>query len=259
MDDKRALKEIKRFKDGKFELISDLVAREVSFTIFINKNRLVSIACLPENLPELALGFLFSEGLVFDFQEIIDCQYIQEELWINFELDIPKNRINSFHQTGEKTSGCGSGLSSSLAGSRLHFPKVCINAENILDSMKEFLKNSELFQQTGGVHRAGLLKDNIIEYSVDDIGRHNAVDKVAGMAINGKISLKDHFLLCSGRISSEIVKKAVRLDIPVIISHSAPTSEAIRLGWKFKVYLIGFARGRRFNIYTGFEENLFEN
>lgn len=257
MDKLRALKEIKRYKDGKFEMLSDLVVREVSFIINVNDRRLVSIACLPENLLELAFGFLFSEGIVLHKEEIISHKFIRNDLIINFQLKIPEERILSFFQTGEKTSGCGSTLSSTISGSCEAFPKIKLEAENILSQMHKFQLDSILFKQTGGVHSAGLILNNKLTFSADDIGRHNAVDKVAGMALQNNVRLQDSYLICSGRISSEIVKKCIRLDIPLIVSQSAPTSEAIRLGWEYKIYIIGFTRGKRFNIYTGFEEKIF--
>jgi FdhD protein len=120
--------------------------------------------------------------------------------------------------------------------------------------MKEFSQSSALFRETGGVHLAALVKNGKIRYFAEDIGRHNAVDKAAGKAILADDEPRDFLLYCSGRISSEIVRKAVRLGIKLIISRSAPTSEAIRLGWDYKVYLIGFARSEKMNIYTGFTE-----
>jgi FdhD protein len=257
MEELSILKEIKRYRNGSFEYLSDLVVREVSFTISINDQRLVSIACLPEKLPELALGFLYSEGLLQKQRELEDCEYSIQEREINFKLDIPGERLESFFLTGEKTSGCGSSLSSALSGSRDKFPEIKLEAESILRIMHQFQTDSSLFSQTGGVHSAGLVCENEIVFSADDIGRHNAVDKVAGMAIKNGRDLRDFYLICSGRISSEIVKKCVRLGIPVIVSQSAATSEAIRLGWKYKVFIIGFTRGKRFNVYTGFEEDVF--
>jgi FdhD protein len=257
MDNLRALTEIKRYKKGQFEQVTDLVVREVSLTINVNNKRLVSIACLAENLSELAVGFLFSEGLILQNNEIISQNFNREDRCMDFQLQIPEERIVSFFQTGEKTSGCGSSLSSAISGSRAAFPKIQLKAESILSQMHQFQLNSKLFKQTGGVHKAGLIRDNKLIFSADDIGRHNAVDKVAGMAMLQNIDLSNSYLICSGRISSEIVKKCVRLGIPTIVSQSAPTSEAVRLGWDYKIYIIGFARGKRFNIYTGFEEGIF--
>lgn len=258
MEELKILKEVYSYKDGKFEYISDEVVLEVSLTILINGIRLTGIACLPEHLPQLALGFLWSEGLVQNREEIKGVEFDEDNTEINFLLDIPSKRIDNFWQTGEKTSGCGSGLSTVLAQASSEFSPLRIKAAGILDRMKEFQATSHLFRQTGGVHRAGIVQNDQICYAADDIGRHNAVDKVAGMAIEDGFDLKSSYLICSGRISSEIVKKAVRLRIPLIVSHSAATSEAIRLGWDYRVYLIGFARGRRFNLYSGIDRIEFE-
>ena len=176
-----------------------------------------------------------------------------KEKYINFQLQIPEERIENFLGTGEKTSGCGSSLSAILEGERKEFPKIHFNPANILNLMKIFQKKSVLFSQTGGVHSATIVQNEQIIFFADDIGRHNAVDKVIGMSILENIDLQNTILFSSGRISSEIVKKTVRLRIPLIVSQSAPTSEAIRLAWNHKMYLIGFTRSNRFNIYTGFD------
>ncbi|MCF7912688.1 MAG: formate dehydrogenase accessory sulfurtransferase FdhD [Candidatus Cloacimonetes bacterium] len=257
MDEIRALKEIKKYQNGKFEMLTDIVVREISFTININNRRLTAIACLPDSLLELALGFLFSEGLILSSAELLESEFTPGGNEINFKLEIPLERIQSFFLTGEKTSGCGSSLSSALTGSNSAFPHIKIDAEAILQQMRRFQQDSALFKQTGGVHSAGLVKDDEIEYYAEDIGRHNAVDKVIGRAILNQSDLQSYYLICSGRISSEIVKKCVRMHIPLIVSQSAATSEAIRLGWKYKTFIIGFTRGNRFNLYTGIEEEIF--
>ncbi len=254
MDNLKTLVEIKSFNNGKIELKTDVVVREKSFTIYINKKRFIALTCILENLPELAIGFLFSEGIVSDKKEIIAYDFRREDMSIDFKLKIPEQRIKSFFEAGEKTSGCGSTLSSAISGKKNEFPEIKIDPENILQLMKEMNINSKLFRETGGVHTACLIQNEKIISYADDIGRHNAVDKIFGMAIIQNIDLMKCLLLTSGRISSEIVKKCIRIGIPVVISRSAPTSEAIRLGWDYKTYIIGFARGKRFNLYTGVEE-----
>jgi len=257
MNELKTQQKIKRYKNGNFEIVTDPVVKEVSFRIFVNYKRLVSIACMPENLQELAIGFLFSEGLLLDMKELISSKMNFDELYIDFQLQIPEDRITSFFETGEKTSGCGSTLSAAISGSCDKFPKIKLDAEKILLQMRQFQQDSALFKETGGVHSAGIVIADKLIFSADDIGRHNAVDKVVGMAVQNGVSLQNSYLICSGRISSEIVKKCVRLDIPVIVSQSAATSEAIRLGLKYKVFIIGFARGKRFNLYTGFDKAIF--
>jgi FdhD protein len=258
MDELRLFLEIMKYKKGKAEFASDIVIREIPFRIFINQKLLVTISALPSDLQELGTGFLWSEGLITDLLEIKDVQFDPQKKFINFNLNIPTGRIRNFQETGEKTSGCGSSLSAAIDAAEVeYFSLKTLEAERILTLMKEFTRSSRLFGETGGVHIAGLIKNYKIIYFAEDIGRHNAVDKVAGKAIKDRENLKEYILFCSGRISSEIVKKAVRLHIPLIISKSAPTSEAIRLGWEYKVNLIGFARNERMNLYTGITELTF--
>ncbi|MFC1888062.1 formate dehydrogenase accessory sulfurtransferase FdhD [Candidatus Cloacimonadota bacterium] len=255
MDNLRLLLEIKKYDNRIQTLNSDLIIREVSFQIFVNRKRLVTISALPSDLQYLGTGFLFSEGLVKSRAELTDYQIDLEEKYINFNLNIPAERIDNFHSTGEKTSGCGMSLSAGLdEEEQKQFPEITLEAEPTLELMKEFIQSSSLFRETGGVHIAALVENYKIKYFAEDIGRHNAVDKVIGMAVSDSVELSNSILYCSGRISSEIVKKAVRLHIPMIISKSAPTSEAIRLGWDYKVFIIGFARNQRMNIYTGFTD-----
>ncbi len=252
MNENTILTEIIKVTNGNKEYLSDKLIREISFEIFINKQKLISIAALPKNLYELGLGFLFSEGLVFNKTEIKNIEFDETKYRINFILDIPTKRIENFIKTGEKTSGCGSTLSSAInKRNKFEFPNLKLDAKKISDLIKKFQKSSELFFQTGGVHSCALVQDYRIILFAEDIGRHNAVDKIIGMAIKENIRFDDKFLLSSGRISSEIVKKCVRLEIPAIISQSATTSEAINLAWKYKLIVIGFARASRFNIYTG--------
>jgi len=114
----------------------------------------------------------------------------------------------------------------------------------------KFSKSSELFTETGGVHSAAISDGKEILVFREDIGRHNAVDKVIGSLVLAGITLSDKILLTSGRISSEIITKVIYAGVPVIISKSAPTQKAIEYAIKENITLIGFARGNSFNIYS---------
>ena len=251
--DEIKLVEILKISDEQKFYLTDSVINEISFEIFINGKRLLAISSLPSNLLELAIGFVFSEGLVTSYSEIESYEMNKKLNAINLSLKIPNNRLQNFNKTKEKTSGCGASLSSSLINNKkTDFKEMLIDIKKTRSLFYEFQKKSALFFKTGGVHSAALSNSSEIKYFAEDIGRHNAVDKVIGMAISDKCNPDDLIMLCSGRISSEIVKKAVRLNIPAIISQSATTSEAISLAWKYKLYVIAFARGKRMNIYTGY-------
>jgi len=116
--------------------------------------------------------------------------------------------------------------------------------------MRDFNKRSELFLNTGGVHSVALGTDEGILLFHEDVGRHNAMDKTIGEASLKNIELFDKTVLTSGRVSSEMLIKAAKGQIPVIVSRSAPTDLAVELANNLGITIIGFARGQRMNIYS---------
>jgi FdhD protein len=125
-----------------------------------------------------------------------------------------------------------------------------VSSEEIQALLKKFRSISELFMQTGGVHSAALADQERIHLFAEDIGRHNAVDKIIGKAFLAGIPVADKILLSSGRISGEIMTKVIRNRIPIMISRTAPTCMSITYAEDHGITLIGFARGNRMNIYT---------
>jgi FdhD protein len=260
MDDKRLLTEIVRYENGVIEYLTDAVVRETVVTVLVNGTKIASIACLDDKLMELGVGFTFTEGIVSDLSAITAIRHNKEKKLIEITAETSKSDLIDYLATTEKISGCGGGISGIIKNSaRKAFRKNSLSLNSIPLIMSSFQKSSVLFRETGGVHSAGLLLSESLEYYAEDIGRHNAVDKVIGEALIKQKSLSDYSLLTSGRISSEIVRKAIRLNIPMILSQSAPTSTAISLAWHYGVYLIGFARGKRFNLYTGLADFLSNN
>lgn len=119
----------------------------------------------------------------------------------------------------------------------------------ILDLMHNFNSISTLFKDTGGVHTCGLADSTSILKVADDIGRHNALDKIIGWSIMNHLTLSNKILLTTGRISSDIISKMIRASIPLIVSRSAPTSYALEMANDYSIQIIGFARGQRMNVY----------
>ena len=131
---------------------------------------------------------------------------------------------------------------------------IVINHKKILNLINSFSKKSELFLTTGGVHSSALCSENEIIYFEEDIGRHNAVDKIIGRALINGLNFSDKLVLTTGRVSSEILVKIAKHNIPILVSRSAPTSNAINIAKEKNISLIGFARGNRMNIYNHFKE-----
>jgi len=152
------------------------------------------------------------------------------------------------------TSGCGRGTLFYNAIDIMYKSKIVsdlrIKSTQISALMKDFKKRSRIYLKTGGIHSAALLDEKNIIVFREDIGRHNAIDKVIGGMILKNIPLDNKILATSGRISSEVLLKVRKCNIPIVISKSAPTNQAVRLAREMGITLIGFARGARMNIYS---------
>jgi FdhD protein len=125
-----------------------------------------------------------------------------------------------------------------------------VSSKDITDISKEFINMSSSYKETGGVHSAALWDGRKIEIFCEDIGRHNAIDKIFGYCLMNNIPVADKVILTSGRISSDVLIKISRRGVPVIISRNAPTSLAVEMAYFLGITLIGFVRGQRMNIYT---------
>lgn len=255
MNEQRELLEIVRYTDGEISFQTDAVVREFSFSLIVNGLKIVTLACLDDQLEELGVGFLFTEGLLDNYSQIVTYKLCSKRERLEVVTTLQDTDLETYLGSVERTTGCGGGISGTTVGIESRtFPKLPLDFADIPAMMLDFQKMSKLFKETGGVHSAALVKDNKVVFFAEDIGRHNAVDKVIGGSLLGEKVVSDYHLLVSGRISSEIVRKAIRMKIPLIISQAAPTSRGISLAWRSGLYLIGFARGKRFNIYTGLNE-----
>jgi FdhD protein len=221
------------------------VVEEIPFALFINGRHAMTAMMSPLNLEDFVTGYLFTEQIIKGVDEIES-------------VKIEKNRIsvitkNLFKVLGPKKtilSGCG-GSSSFIDPAKL--PKItsdfAISAEKIQEWIKTAL-DSELHRTTGGIHIVALLDtDNILCVS-EDIGRHNALDRVIGYGLRNGVNFSRTFIVSSGRISSEMVRKCLLANIPMIVSRSATTTLAVEIAAKAGITVIGFARGKKLNIYT---------
>jgi|SRR5690554_1585947 len=252
MDDQLLLSEILRYQNGNINYRTDIIIRENSLTLKINGLEIATLACLDDKLEELGVGFLNTEGVINGLQDLKEFKLCNKRTRLDVRITRSEEELREYMQNSERTTGCGGGVSGVMIEKEMRqFSDLSIDPDRIPDLMLKFQNQSVLFRQTGGVHSAALIKDTDIFSFAEDIGRHNAVDKVIGTALLEGRKASDFYLLTSGRISSEIVRKAIRLQIPLIISQAAPTSRAVSLAWQYGIYLIGFARGTRFNIYTG--------
>ncbi len=232
----------------------DWVAEERPLTIVLNGVEIVTLLCSPSHLDELAVGFVLGEGLVRRGEELEI--KLDEERGIAAISTGAANLVN-LQAWGKRyiTSGCGKGTSFYQLNDIRQQESVSIlmkvKMKEILSSMTMLQKHSHVFLKTGGVHSAALqIPDHFIFR--EDVGRHNAVDKLFGYYTLHKLNAPEKILYLSGRISSEIIVKARRMGVPVIVSRSAPTSLAVQLAEEAGITLVGFTRGSKANVYTHF-------
>ncbi len=232
----------------------DEVAAEAPVRLVLNGRPLVTLLCTPLELRELAVGFLLSEGLLTDRASLLDSGVLDDGSAVEIRLaGLPPDWQDRFEKR-TISSGCGSGITFTRPDSRrdrrlgLSGPALTLGA--IRSLLAAFRTSSKLYLETGGVHSAALSDGKKILLFSEDIGRHNAVDKLVGKAFLQGVPLDDKVLLTSGRITSEIVTKAGRNGIPVLISRAAPSCMAITYSEDRGITLVGFARGDRMNIYA---------
>jgi FdhD protein len=232
----------------------DVVVREYPVTIFLNDVDLVTLLCSPMDLEYLAVGFLFGEGLIKNKKEIKRLFADKKDGAVWVETYKKRKSLDNILAKRYITTGCGKGLSytdPAEGGKRLRIESGLKMLPNTVASlMKEFQSKSQVFRKTGGVHSAGLANDGGFVAFKEDIGRHNAIDKILGECVLKGTKCNDLVMITSGRVSSDILIKAARGRIPVIISKSAPTDLAVRLARKLGITLVGFARGSRMNVYS---------
>jgi FdhD protein len=232
----------------------DYVAEEKPLNIFLNKAYYATIFCSPSNLKELALGHLLSEGILKSAEEIEEVNLKNDACYVKIKsnIDVEKRLKLSKHFSRIITSACGSPWAYPYSGK---LPKIKSNlkvkAETILNSVKNLNFIAETFRKTGGVHAAAIYKkDGELVAFAEDVGRHNAVDKVIGMAALNKTDFSACFLALSGRLTSDMVLKAARVGLPIVASLAAALDSGIAIAKDISLTLIGFVRGNRMNIYA---------
>ena len=246
--------DILRVSDGKQNRIDDALACEISLNLQLNSRHLVGLQCSPSSIKELAVGFLLSEKLLASVSHISQFEYDPENETVVVNADIDPDRLERFHKQLTIGSGCGRGMSGGeidpLDCTRKVDTSFRVFGDIVLNLMKKFIRASEVFRITGGVHSGALVCGEEILFLAEDIGRHNALDKVVGWAALSGMGLEDKFALISGRLSLEVVSKSIRSGFPMIVSRGAPTDRAVELARSANLTLVGFARGARMNIYS---------
>lgn len=239
-------------KEGrsKIELV---VAKEFHFTIFLNGAEFVTLLCSSQNLEYLTAGFLESESLIKSKDDVKNMMVDPRLGVAHIEIQGNRKVDGNFYPRRLIASGCGGGAifyNLDDANTRKIESTMKISADVIFALVNEFQHGSQLYLVTHGIHSAALADRKSILIFSEDIGRHNAVDKLFGKCLLEGESTGDKIIISSGRISSEILYKVAKRGIPILISISVPTSLGLKAADELGITLIGNVKGKKMNVYT---------
>jgi FdhD protein len=231
----------------------DVVASDEAVCVFINDEFYRTMIATPGMSRELVLGHLFNEGVIGSLDDVGDLEVLPLKVHVGLRGDVDFELLN-MSKVDLITTACGS-LSTPVDPGQLESlgvsSDVQVEAEDIWRMVRELNLRGEKYKETGGTHSAMLCKvDGEVIFFAEDVGRHNAVDKVIGAALLEGIDLGGCALVSSGRQSSEMVLKAARSGVPVVASVAAPLTSGIQVARVTGITLVCFVRGRRMNVYS---------
>ncbi len=230
------------------EIEGDIV-EEGFVCISVNGEELATFMCTPSDLEKLALGFLYNERIIEELDDVRQIHVSKAttcvDVWLrDSEFALPTRAI--------VTSGCGGGVTFDDLSDR-HDPISSnreASPEQLADLMRQMLQDAESYKRARGIHTAALADGHKLLIQVEDVGRHNCLDKLSGAALQQGIDTKDRILLSSGRISSEMINKARRLQTPIICSRTSPTSLSVALADAWNMTIVAYLRQNRMRIYA---------
>ncbi len=255
MDNTHIIKkiDITRIKGRQVILTEDSIIDEDILEIHINGEKTFQMVFSMTHTEALCAGFLFTQGIVQKKTDILDLGFSEKSRQCHVTLnDSALKRLEEFKANSQVKGSSGGVLLQHPEGVRSEEPShgFSITYNEVLSLIRMHWDHSGIFLETGAVHSAGICSKDRILYYYEDIGRHNALDKMAGDILLKKIDTTDKVATVSCRMSLEIIGKIIKTGIPVVISNAAPTLSAVRLADHAGLTVVGFARDNRFNIYT---------
>ena len=248
---------ISRMNNQAVVCTDDILAEETPVALVYNGIAHVVLMATPADLAELALGFSLSEGILTHAGELYDIEVKPGCNGIEVHLEVASARFQALKERRRNMSGrtgCGLCGIDSLASILPELPQVArggkIRADDIQAALSGLQQQQILRNQTGSVHGAAWVEGGKITRLFEDVGRHNALDKLLGFGAKQGINWQQGFVLISSRASYEMVAKASMLGIGCIVAVSAPTALAVRLAEQAGITLVGFARPQQFTVYT---------
>jgi len=232
--------------------VRGVVPAEAVITLNVNGRPLVRLMCTPTRLEDLAVGFLFNEGLIQGMQDVVVVELCSGgqgvDVWLDHDIEAPELRAI--------TSGCSGGTTFEDLRTSQHrtTSDLVLTPGQVVALMEDLAEAASLYRRAGGVHTSALAEAGETPRLVciaEDVGRHNTLDKIAGICLREGHLPEDGVLLTSGRVSSEMVSKVAHIGVPVVVSRTSPTALSIELADAWGITLIGYTRRRSFRVYSG--------
>lgn len=252
--------DIRQYTNGVWSTENGSAPAEMPVMLTVNGEPWLEFMCTPEYLEALAVGFLYNEGLIESAAGVAQLSVCPAgdnvDVWTSHAIEKPSR--------WRRTSGCAGGMTAAgndlephetelpapPSGLPVHFDDVTLTASQINELVFGLFGAQRLHRQSGGIHASALSDGRMLLLSCEDIGRHKTLDKLAGRVLLENIVEPRRAILTTGRISSEMLQKAGRMGIAVVVSFTAPTSLAVQLADHWGMTLIGYAHGECFKVYA---------
>lgn len=237
-----------RWSGDSFQPMDVPVVEEQPLFLYVNGQELVTLLCTPSKLEALVVGFLAFEGIIRGLEDIRELTLLEEDGYADVRLvsDFvpPRRRVY--------TSGCGGGITFSLETQRsaAQQDNSSVDPAGLFPLIRELYAEAHAYRESRGIHAAALADGEKLLIVTEDVGRHNAIDKICGEAMLRGIATEGKILLATGRISSEMLRKGAHMGTPVVVSRTSATTLSIQLAKRLGLTLIGYVRGGSFYVYS---------
>jgi FdhD protein len=262
---------------NRIEPIQGNVIGESRWTMYVNNHEVVTFMATSLQLHHLALGFLASENLIDHLSDVASIRVNEaadRAYWFIPALGVDETRTMAVCEEGVGsievrlarddfvlpahkilTSGCGGGVTFDDLSKQMPAldSKRTIRVTQIFDLMNELNAQAVLYRECRGVHTSGLGDGSHLISIAEDVGRHNTLDKIRGDCLMRGVDTRDGILVATGRISSEMMTKAAKMRVPIVVSRTSPTFLAVELARAWNIAVIGYARGGTMQVYSGIE------
>ncbi len=237
---------VNRYSESGWTSAPARVPSEMDLTLYVNGQEFVTILCTPAKLNCLVLGFLYAGGIISSVKDVAGMRVCKDDALADVKLVNANYRSPALRTL---TSGCGGGTALKTEGVKVD-SQLTVTPEQVISLIRQLQSRMELYRAAGGVHASALADADKLLVVSEDIGRHNTLDKIQGECLLRNLPTKDRVLLSTGRVSSEMLLKAARMQVPVVVSRTSPTERAVRLAADLGIAIVGYARGGRFTVYS---------